>query len=84
MLRAANNSVYSNQVFCFCRYCILGDGCNVEGISNEAASLAGHLGLRKLIALYDDNLISIDGNTAIAFTDNVSPCFEPLDGIPSG
>jgi hypothetical protein len=56
----------------------------MEGISNEAASLAGHWGLGKLIALYDDNHISIDGNTAIAFTDNVSACFEPLDGIPSG
>jgi transketolase len=40
-----------------CRYCILGDGCNMEGISNEACSLAGHWGLGKLIALYDDNKV---------------------------
>jgi hypothetical protein len=56
----------------------------MEGISNEAASLADHWGLGKLIALYDNNHISIDGNTSIALIDNVSACFEPLDGIPSG
>jgi len=52
-------------------YCILGDGCNMEGVSNEAASLAGHWGLGKLIALYDDNHISIDGHTDISFTEDV-------------
>ncbi|DBA71176.1 TPA: hypothetical protein ACH3X2_011575 [Trebouxia sp. C0005] len=59
-------------------YCILGDGCNMEGISNEACSLAGHWGLGKLIALYDDNKISIDGHTEISFTEDVNARFEAL------
>jgi transketolase len=59
-------------------YCILGDGCNMEGVSTEAASLAGHWGLGKLIALYDDNGISIDGHTDISFTEDVSKRFEAL------
>lgn len=52
-------------------YAIMGDGCNMEGISGEACSLAGHLGLGKLIALYDDNHISIEGSTDLAFTEDV-------------
>lgn len=59
-------------------YAIMGDGCNMEGISNEAASLAGHWGLGKLIALYDDNKISIDGDTDISFTEDVSKRYEAL------
>jgi len=59
-------------------YCILGDGCNMEGVSNEAISLAGHWGLGKLIALYDDNHISIDGHTDISFTEDVSKRYEAL------
>ena len=56
-------------------YCILGDGCMMEGLSSECCSLAGTLGLSKLIALYDDNEISIEGSTDIAFRENVAARF---------
>jgi transketolase len=57
-------------------YVLMGDGCNQEGVASEAASLAGHLGLGKLIALYDDNHITIDGNTGVSFTEDVLQRYE--------
>ncbi len=57
-------------------YCFLGDGCLMEGISHEVCSLAGTLGLGKLIAFWDDNGISIDGNVEGWFTDDTPARFE--------
>ncbi|MBO4925422.1 MAG: transketolase [Clostridia bacterium] len=63
--------VVDHRVYAFC-----GDGCMMEGIASEAASLAGTLELGKLTLLYDDNEISIEGNTDIAFKEDVGKRFE--------
>ena len=57
-------------------YALHGDGCLMEGVSQEAASLAGHLKLGKLVLLYDSNDISLDGPTSMAFTEDVKAKFE--------
>ncbi len=56
-------------------FAIAGDGCFEEGISHEAASLAGHLGLGRLVCVYDDNHITIDGPTELAYSDDVAGRF---------
>jgi len=63
------------ELFDFNVYALCGDGCMMEGISSEAASLAGHLRLANLCWIYDNNHITIEGNTALAFTEDVATRF---------
>ncbi len=63
------------DLFSYDVYALAGDGCMMEGISSEAASLAGHLRLSNLCWVYDNNKISIDGPTALAFTEDVAGRF---------
>jgi transketolase len=62
-------------LFDFNVYALAGDGCMMEGISSEAASLAGHLGLSNLCWIYDSNRVTIEGHTDIAFTEDVAARF---------
>ncbi|KAL5709964.1 transketolase [Ranunculus cassubicifolius] len=59
-------------------FCIMGDGCAMEGISHEAASLAAHWKLNKLTLIYDDNQNTIDGNTTLAFSEDICARFKAL------
>ena len=63
------------EVFNYNIYAVCGDGCMMEGISSEAASLAAHLGLDNLCWIYDNNHITIEGDTSIAFTEDVAARF---------
>ncbi len=69
-------ATYGADVVDHYTYALAGDGCMMEGISGEAASFAGHQRLGKLIVLYDDNHITIDGSTDLAFTEDVGTRFE--------
>lgn len=72
-------SVYNRpdfEMFNYRVYALLGDGCMMEGISSEAASLAGHLKLANLCWIYDSNRITIEGKTDLAFSENVAMRFE--------
>jgi transketolase len=64
-----------HDLFDYRIYAICGDGDLMEGVSNEAASIAGHLGLSNLIWFYDNNHITIEGNTSLAFSDDVGTRF---------
>jgi transketolase len=63
------------EIFDYNIYAVCGDGCMMEGIASEAASLAAHLGLDNLCWVYDNNHITIEGNTRIAFTEDVATRF---------
>ena len=67
------------NLFDFNVYALCGDGCMMEGISSEAASLAGHLRLSNLCWIYDNNHITIEGNTALTFTEDVATRFIAYD-----
>jgi transketolase len=75
MLAARFNSAKRRIVDHF-TYVLAGDGCLEEGVSSEASSLAGHLGLGKLIVFYDSNKITIDGSTELAFTEDTGKRYE--------
>ena len=63
------------DIFDYDIYAVCDDGCMMEGVGSEAASLAGHLGLGDLCWIYDDNHITIEGNTRITFTEDVATRF---------
>jgi transketolase len=67
---------FGAELFDFDVYALAGDGCLMEGVSHESASLAGHLKLDNLCWLYDNNHITIDGDTALAYSDDVLSRFE--------
>ena len=74
-LAARYNQPGFENLFDFSVYALCGDGCLMEGISGEAASLAGHLRLSNLCWIYDNNHITIEGNTALAFSEDVATRF---------
>lgn len=85
------NARFGDELVDHCTYVFASDGDLMEGISHEASSLAGHLRLSKLIVLYDDNQVSIDGPTSLALSDNQPARFaaygwhvQSVDGLDAG
>ena len=72
---AARYNLPGFEIFNYNTYAVCGDGCMMEGISSEAASLAAHLGLDNLCWIYDNNHITIEGNTRITFTEDIASRF---------
>lgn len=75
-MMAARFNTAEAAIFDHFTYALVGDGCLQEGVASEACSLAGTLGLGKLIVYYDSNAITIDGSTSLAFTEDVGTRFE--------
>src|SRR6201982_4089809 len=63
------------EIFGYNIYAVCGDGCMMEGVGSEGASLAGHLALDNLCWVYDNNQITIEGNTRITFTEDIASRF---------
>lgn len=69
-------AMFSDEIVDHCTYALVGEGCLMEGVSSEACSLAGTLKLGKLVVLYDCNNISIEGDTSVAFSEDVFRRYE--------
>jgi len=76
MSERLSNAEYGDEITDHFTYVLAGDGCLMEGISQEAISLAGHLNLSKMIVLWDDNSISIDGGTDLSTSEDMQGRFE--------
>ncbi|MGL1892512.1 MAG: transketolase [Spirochaetaceae bacterium] len=77
-MMAARFNTDDIKLFDYFTYVLMGDGCTMEGMTNEAASIAGSLGLDNLIAIYDDNSVTIDESSMDLFTENVQGRYEAL------
>ena len=76
MAEEIQRATYGKKAVDHYTYVMAGDGCLMEGISHEAASMAGHLRLSKLIVLYDDNDVSIDGPTSLSYSEDATKRFD--------